>query len=87
MARLVSEREETSIRLLTLEVTEGEASVYALCMKYLLNRLSAEEIERVTGAYQDEVEGMLADLTDHIDMDEIEADLASFAEETPAPTR
>lgn len=87
MARLISEREDTSIRLLTLEVTEGEAGVYALCMKYLLNHLRAEEIERVTGAYQDEVEGMLEDLVDHIDMDEIQADLASLAEETPAPTR
>jgi hypothetical protein len=87
MARLISEREDTSIRLLTLEVTEGEAGVYALCMKYLLNHLSVEEIERITGAYQDEVEGMLVDLLGYIDMDEIEADLASLPEETPAPAR
>ncbi|MBX2999697.1 MAG: hypothetical protein KF893_14355 [Caldilineaceae bacterium] len=87
MARLVSEREESSIRLLTLEVSEGEAGVYALCMKYLLNHLSAKEIERITGAYQDEVEGMLEDLLDIVDMDEIEADLASIAAETPAPAR
>jgi hypothetical protein len=68
-------------------VTEDEAEVYALCMKYMLNHLSAEEIERITGAYQDEVEGMLEDLLDHIDIEEIEADIASLAEETPAPTR
>ena len=87
MARLISEREDTSIRVLTLEVTEDEAEVYALCMKYMLNHLSVEEIERITGAYQDEVEGMLEDLLDYIDIEQIEADLASLAEETPAPAR
>ena len=81
MARLVSEREETSIRLLTLEMSEGEVVTYALAMKYLLEHLEPHTVEKITGAYRDEVEGMLEDLLDLIDLTAWEAEIAALAEE------
>lgn len=35
---------------------------YARCLKYVLKNLKTDELEGVTGAYQDEVEGILKDL-------------------------
>ena len=81
MARLVSEREETSIRLLTLEMSEGEVVTYALAMKHLLEHLEPHTVEKITGAYRDEVEGMLEDLLDLIDLTAWEAEIAALAEE------
>lgn len=72
MAKFVSEREVASVRLFTLEISEDEAGTYALCMKYLLENLDAATLERVTGAYRDEVEGMLGDLLAMVDLGEWE---------------
>lgn len=74
MPRLISEREVASVRLMTIEVSEDEVGTYVLCLKYLLEHFDKETIERITGAYRDEVEGMLEDLLDLIDLDELEAE-------------
>lgn len=62
MARLISQREVASVPLLTLEISGDEAATYARCLQYMLENLKTDELERVTGAYRDEVEGILEDL-------------------------
>jgi hypothetical protein len=62
MARLLSEREVASVRLLTLEISGDEAETYALSLQYMLENLDTETLESITGAYRDEVEGILEDL-------------------------
>ena len=64
MAERISEREETNVRLLTLEVSEDELAVLVACLNYALDHCSDETLERVCGAYRDEVEGIRDDLTE-----------------------
>jgi hypothetical protein len=78
MARLISEREVASVRLMTLEMSEDEVGTYALGLKYLLEHFDAETVEKITGAYRDEVEGILEDLIDLIDLDELEAEVKAL---------
>ncbi len=80
MAQLLTEREETSIRLLTLEVSEGEVVTYALALRYLLENSKPETVEKVIGAYRDEVEGMLADLLTMVDLAEWETEISTIEE-------
>lgn len=77
MARQVSEREVASVRLFTLELSEDEVATYALCLKYLLENLDTETLEAITGAYRDEVEGMLEDLLPLANLLEWEEELES----------
>lgn len=62
MARLISQREIASVPLLTVEISGDEAATYASCLQYVLENLETVELEAITGAYGDEVEGILEDL-------------------------
>lgn len=73
MARILTERDESGIRLLTLEASEGELLTYALALRHLLGTLAPDTVEEVTGAYVDEVEGFLSDLTEVVDLAEWES--------------
>lgn len=73
MAILISERKVASVPLLTVEISGDEVVTYTRCMKYILENLDADALESVTGAYRDEVEGMLEDLLSMVDWTEWEA--------------
>ncbi|MFQ5341919.1 MAG: hypothetical protein ACE5F6_10285 [Anaerolineae bacterium] len=72
MVKQISEREETNVRLLTVEISEDELAVWVTCLNYVLDRSDNETLERVCGAYRDEVEGMRDDLTQLLDVSEPE---------------
>ena len=72
MARLISERDVVGIRLLTLEISDGEAFTYIQALKHTLETLELEGVEALTGAYVEEVEGMLEDLLSMTDQAEWE---------------
>lgn len=62
MAKLLSEREVVSVRLLTLEISEDELAVYEAALNYLLNHANDAVIDRIVGAYPDEVAAIRDDL-------------------------
>jgi len=72
MVEQISEREETNVRLLTVEIPEDELAVLVACLNYVLDHRDDETLERVCGAYRDEVEGMRDDLTQLIGVSEPE---------------
>ena len=72
MAELISERIVSSVRLLTVELSEDELGVYVTCLDYLLNHCDDEALERICGALRDEVEGMRDDLAQLLDLTETE---------------
>jgi hypothetical protein len=74
MAEQISEREIASVRLLTLEMSEGELAVLIACMKYMLAHTDEEQLEALTGAYRDEVEAICDDLSDFLGEIEPEAE-------------
>ncbi len=67
MAKQISEKQEATVRLLTLEVSEDELAVITGCLDYVLQHASDSMIDRVCGAYRDEVEGILDDLSQMLD--------------------
>lgn len=67
MAKLMSEMEETSVRLLTIQVSEDELAVLLASLGYLLGHSDDATLERVCGAYRDEVEGIRDDLIELLD--------------------
>lgn len=67
MAKLLSEREVVSVRLLTLEISEDELAVYKAALDYLLDHASDTEIDQVVGAYPDEVAAIRDDLCQWVD--------------------
>ena len=67
MAKLLSEREVVSVRLLTLEISEDELAVYEAALNYLLDHASDEFIDQVVGAYPDEVAAIRDDLHQWLD--------------------
>lgn len=81
MAKLLSEREVVSVRLLTLEISEDELAVYEAALSYLLDHADNKMIDQVVGAYPDEVAAMRDDLT-HLLAEELVAPPAEqFAQE------
>ncbi|HRJ44062.1 MAG: hypothetical protein KJZ86_07790 [Caldilineaceae bacterium] len=72
MARLISERNVVGIRLLTLEISDGEAFTYIQTLKHTLETLEPKGVEALTGAFVEEVEGMLEDLLSMTDQAEWE---------------
>lgn len=62
MAKRLSEKEVTSVRLLELEVSEDEIAVLTAGLTALLTMLDDREIESKSGASRDEVEAILQDL-------------------------
>ncbi|MCL4832323.1 MAG: hypothetical protein KJZ86_07780 [Caldilineaceae bacterium] len=73
MAILISEREVASVPLLTVEVSGDEVITTIRCVKYMLENLDTDALESISGAYRDEVEGMLDDLLSMVDWTEREA--------------
>lgn len=62
MAEQISEREAVGVRLVTLELSEGELEVLANCVNYMLGHVEHKALERLTGAYPDEVAAIRDDL-------------------------
>jgi len=62
MAAQISEREVVGVRLVTLELSEGELEVLANCVNYVLGHVEHKALERLTGAYPDEVAAIHDDL-------------------------
>ena len=62
MAKRLSEKEITSVRLVALEVSEDEIAVLTAGLTTLLTMLDDREIEAKSGASRDEVEAILQDL-------------------------
>jgi hypothetical protein len=62
MAKRISEKEVASVRLLALELSEGEMTVLASALTSLLQERDDSEIEAKSGASRDEVEAILQDL-------------------------
>ena len=66
----VAEKEESSVRLLTLEASEDELVVFprsgtqavSACVDHVLQNSDDDTLERVYGAYRDELEGIRDDL-------------------------
>lgn len=58
----IYEKEESSVRLLTVEVSEDEVAVLTACLNHVLAHSDDETVDRVCGAYRDEVEGIRDDL-------------------------
>ncbi len=72
MARLISERDVSGIRLSTLEVSDGELFTFIQALRHVRETLEPEAVEALTGAYVDEVEGTLEDLLSMVDLAEWE---------------
>lgn len=62
MTHLISEREVVGVRLLTLELSEGELEVLVSCLNYVRSHVDNQVLEQLTGAYPDEVEAIDEDL-------------------------
>jgi hypothetical protein len=62
MAEQISEREVGGIRLVTLELSEGELQVLTSCLNYVLDQVDHKVLEQLTGAYPDEVIAIHDDL-------------------------
>ena len=82
MTTQISERQETGVRLLALEVSEDELAVFVACLNYVLEQGDDETLDRVCGAYRDEIEGIRDDLIQLLDISEPE-----FLEVSASPSR
>jgi hypothetical protein len=49
-------REIASVKMLDIEISEDELDAYERCLDYVLQHCSADEIEKVSGATQEELE-------------------------------
>ncbi|MBI1930738.1 hypothetical protein HYR99_41645 [Candidatus Poribacteria bacterium] len=49
-------REIASVKMLGIEISEDELDVYERCLDYVLQHCSADEIDKVSGATQEELE-------------------------------
>jgi len=63
MAELLFEREVASIQLLTFELSDGEIEALVASLNFILKQADDETLERLTGAYRDELEAIRDDLT------------------------
>jgi hypothetical protein len=59
---LLSKREIASVQLFTVEISESELDTYRELFYFALNKLDAQEFERIFGDTPDEMEGMLDDI-------------------------
>jgi hypothetical protein len=62
MAKRIAEKEVTSVRLLTLELSEDELTVLVSALTTLLHECDDHVIEAKSGASRDEVDAILQDL-------------------------
>ena len=61
-------REESSVRLLTVELSEDEIGVLSACLNHALQNFDDNMLDHVCGAYRDEVEGIHNDLYQTLNM-------------------
>ena len=73
---LLGRREIASVQLFTVEISESELDTYRELFYFALNKLDAQEFERLFGDTPDEMEGMLDDIENIMD----EAGLLTEAE-------
>ncbi len=59
---LLSKREIASVQLFTVEISESELDTYRELFYFALNKLDAQEFERLFGDTPNEMEGMLDDI-------------------------
>jgi len=59
---LLSKREIASVQLFTVEISESELDTYRELFYFAMNKLDAQEFERLLGDTPDEMEGMLDDI-------------------------
>ncbi len=59
---LLSKREIASVQLFTVEISESELDTYRELFYFALNKLDAQEFERLFGDTPDELQGMLDDI-------------------------
>jgi hypothetical protein len=62
--RQIAEREESSVRLLTLELSEDEVEVLSASLSHLLAHSNDDTLEYLCRAYRDEIEGIRDDFTE-----------------------
>jgi hypothetical protein len=62
MMNHISEQEEAGVRLVTVELSEDEAAMLVASLEYGLAHADDDELERLFGAYRDEIEAVLDDL-------------------------
>ena len=53
---ILATEDVASVTLFTLKISESEMQAYESCMSYVLDRLTAYEIEALTGHTRDELE-------------------------------
>jgi len=60
---LIKWREIAGVKIFEIEVSEDELDVYEKCMRYIHANLNNVEIEKISGAYPDELLGIYDQLT------------------------
>lgn len=70
MTKLLSKREVGGVPLLTVEMSEGEVAVLLGALDYFLANVTQSDIESLTGAYPDEVNGIQDDIYHLLDQPE-----------------
>ena len=63
MSEKVAEKEESGVRLLTLELSEDELIVLLGSLDYMLQHVDDQVLMRLTGGARDEVEAIRDDLS------------------------
>ncbi len=62
MSEKIAEREESSVRLLKLELSEDELAVLLGALNYVLDHVEDSALLRITGGERDEIEAIRDDL-------------------------
>lgn len=62
IVKKIGEQVESSVRLLTLELSEDELAVLLASVEYLLDHADDATLEAIAGAEQDEIEGIRDDI-------------------------
>ncbi len=61
--RVLNKREVARVKIFEIEVTEDELDVYESCMRYIYENLDESKIEKICGAYKDELRGIREDIS------------------------
>lgn len=60
--KMLKMKEVASVKLFEVEISEDELNVYERCIKYISENFTADKIEEILGAYDDELQGMREDI-------------------------
>jgi len=61
--RMLRKREVSSVMLFEVEVSQDELELYESCTRYVLENFDEEGVEKLCGAYRDELLGMCEDIS------------------------